>query len=167
MLELIGMIDLERYGGEWLEMARKPFYFQNKCIASKALYNDIEYKDGKPYKIKVRNSCVTKQGKINVSDGKAKIVGADNRSLSVSFSFFTDWMRKPNYEVLYLDKDYSQAVIGTLNKKYLWILSRKVLDRSAIEKLLEKAKAMGYDTTDIIYDDWEMLKQIKPSFLGI
>lgn len=43
MLELIGELSLQNYMGEWLEMARKPAFFQKSCLNSKAKY-ELKYK---------------------------------------------------------------------------------------------------------------------------
>lgn len=32
MLELIGELSLQNYMGEWLEIARKPAFFQKSCL---------------------------------------------------------------------------------------------------------------------------------------
>lgn len=152
-MELIGTIELEKYAGRWFEMARKPFYFQRNCSASVAQYLDIQYKDGKPVKFKVKNSCIQKNKKTSEAQGKAKILSDDNRSLNISFSFFTDFSKKVNYQILYLDDNYSQAIVGSPDKKYLWILSRDFLEKNKIDSLLEIAKERGYDISDIILDD--------------
>ncbi len=150
MMELFGDIDLRKYAGEWIEMARKPNFFQRECVLSKAIYYDIEYKNGKAYRLKVKNSCKKENGKISSVEGKAKIVTADHRNLSVSFSFLTDWGSKVNYQVLYIDQLYTRAIVGSPNKKYLWILSRDFLAVDEVEDLLSRAREYGYNTEDVI-----------------
>lgn len=150
MLELIGAIDLDKYAGEWIEIARKPNFFQKQCEASKALYSDIQYQNNKPYQLKVTNSCKNRDGEISEAVGQAKVITDDYRGLAVSFTFWTDWMDSVNYQILYLDINYSQALVGSPNKKYLWILSRQPLTQTRIEELLKMANSYGYDTEDII-----------------
>lgn len=154
-MEMIGEIDLTKYAGEWIEMARKPNFFQRQCSQSKAFYYDIEYKDGKAYKLKVKNSCTKENGQMSSVEGKAKIITPDHRNLSVSFSFFTDWGSKVNYQVLYIDSLYTQAIVGSPNKKYLWILSRDFLSSDEVENLLAKAREFGYNTEDMIFSQEE------------
>lgn len=149
-MELIGDIDLRRYAGEWIEMARKPNFFQRECVQSKAVYYDIEYKDGRAYKLKVKNSCTKENKEISSIEGKAKIISDDQRNLSVSFSFFTDWGSKVNYQVLYVNELYTQAIVGSPNKKYLWILSRDFLLADEVNDLLKRAKTYGFDIEDVI-----------------
>lgn len=154
-MELIGSIDLNKYAGEWLEMARKPNFFQGKCIGSKAVYSDLEYRDNKPYRLKVKNSCIKEDGSISSIQGKAKIISNDHRNLSVSFSFFTDWRSKVNYQILYVDDLYTRAIVGSPSKKYLWILSRDFITKDEVQDLLSKARQYGYDTQDIIFSQRE------------
>ncbi|RDU73521.1 biotin transporter BioY [Helicobacter anseris] len=158
-MELIGSIEIEKYAGEWIEIARKPFYFQRNCSASVAQYLDIEYKDGKPIKFKVKNSCIQKNNKISQAQGKAKILSSDNRSLNISFSFFTDFSKKINYQILYLDSNYSQAIVGSPDKKYLWVLSRDFIEKNKIDALVEIAKERGYDVSDLIFNNTNLISQ--------
>lgn len=129
-MELLGDIDLTKYAGEWIEIARKPNFFQRKCKQSKALYYDLQYKDREPYKLKVKNSCIHTDSKLSEIEGSAKIITKDHRNLSVSFTFLTAWSSKVNYQILYIDNLYTQALVGSPNKKYLWILSRDFLSPS-------------------------------------
>lgn len=58
MLELIGELSLQNYMGEWLEIARKPAFFQKSCLNSKAKY-ELKYKNGIPY-VEIENFAVKK-----------------------------------------------------------------------------------------------------------
>ncbi len=150
MMELLGAINLDSYMGDWYEMARKPAFFQNNCKSSKATYI-IEYKDGKPV-IKVINSCIKNNGKTSSIEGKAII--KSGRALSVKFSIFMNIFNKPNYEIIFIDIEYKVAIIGSPDKKYLWILSREILPRDKTIFLLDIAKERGFDISDIIFDEY-------------
>lgn len=150
MVEVIGDIALDKYMGEWFEMARKPAFFQESCKSSKAKYELIY--EGKTPIVKVTNSCIKEDGVISEADGKAKIKGP--RALAVRFNFFMNMFNSTNYEVIFVDEDYKVAIVGSPNKKYLWILSREKLPKEEIEKLLEIAKERGFDTSDVIFDEW-------------
>lgn len=150
-MENLGEIDLNKYAGEWVEIARKPNFFQRNCKSSRALYYDLQYKEGEPYKLKVKNSCTKQDSQLSEAEGIAKIITKDHRNLSVSFSFLTSWSSKVNYQILYVDHLYTQALVGSPNKKYLWILSRDFLSSNEIDFLLSKAREYGYDTKDMIF----------------
>lgn len=148
MIELIGAVDLQKYSGQWLEMARKPAFFQKACVASKANYT-LEFKDGKPI-LSVENSCFKENGEQKVSKGSAKVKG--ERALAVKFSVFMNLFDKTNYEIIYIDTNYQVALVGSPDKEYLWILSREILPKEQVENLLHIAKERGFDTSDIIFD---------------
>lgn len=89
MLELIGELSLQNYMGEWLEMARKPAFFQKSCLNSKAKY-ELKYKNGVPY-VEIEN-FYSKENEISSIKGKAKIVS--NRQLAVRFNIFMNLFNK-------------------------------------------------------------------------
>lgn len=149
MIELIGALNLDSYMGEWFEMARKPAFFQNNCKSSKARYS-IEYEDGKPI-VKVINSCIKNDGKTSDIEGKARVNG--ERELSVKFSIFMNIFNKTNYKIFFIDTEYKVAIVGTPDKKYLWILSREILPRDEVVSLLNIAKDRGFDISDVIFDE--------------
>lgn len=148
MIELIGGIDLERYMGDWYEMARKPAFFQRSCVRSSAKY-ELEIQEGRPI-IKVINHCVKENGKESEAIGKAQVKG--ERQFSVKFSIFMNLFNHVNYEIFFIDRDYEVAIVGSPNREYLWILSRKILPRDDIENLLVLAKERGFEIDDVIFD---------------
>lgn len=150
MIELMGDLNLEKYMGEWYEMARKPAFFQKQCKASKAKY-ELQYKGKMPF-VKVINSCIKENGQESNIEGKAKIKGP--RALAVRFNFFMNMFNSINYEVIFVDTEYQVAIVGSPNKKYLWILSRHILPKDEIQKLLDIAKLRGFDIGDVVYDTY-------------
>jgi apolipoprotein D and lipocalin family protein len=47
-------------------------------------------------------------------------------------------------------EDYSYALVGHPNRKYLWILSReKTMDEAQFNQLVAKAKEMGFPTAHL------------------
>ncbi|EAH5743848.1 lipocalin family protein [Campylobacter coli] len=150
MIELIGDVNLEKYMGTWLEMARKSAFFQKSCVQSKAEYQ-LEYEGSTPV-VNIKNICVKKDGEVSQVQGKAKVKSP--RALSVKFSIFMNLFNKTNYEILFIDTNYEVAVVGSPDKEYLWILSRKIIDKKEIDKLLDIAKQKGFDISDIVFDKY-------------
>ncbi|HEG8332746.1 TPA: lipocalin family protein [Campylobacter coli] len=150
MIELIGDVNLEKYMGTWLEMARKPAFFQKSFVQSKAEYQ-LEYEGSTPV-VNIKNICVKKDGEVSQVQGKAKVKSP--RALSVKFSIFMNLFNKTNYEILFIDTNYKVAVVGSPDKEYLWILSRKIIDKKEIDKLLDIAKQKGFDISDIVFDKY-------------
>jgi apolipoprotein D and lipocalin family protein len=148
-----GPVDLERYAGRWLELARLPAFFQRRCVLSRADYAPI------PGGLSVLNRCATADGAVRRAEGSATpVAGSGNARLAVRFRGF--WARlapvpdEGNYWILALDPDYRSVVVGTADRRYLWILARKPLAEAEYAALVEKARAAGYDVARLLRADW-------------
>jgi apolipoprotein D and lipocalin family protein len=144
-------VDLARYAGTWYEIARLPMWFQRHCVDSTATYTSRS--DGR---IGVHNECVTEEGSIDKAEGLATVVDVKtNARLAVTFD---NWFarlfgpsREGNYWILDLDADYRTAIVGTPDRRYLWILSRTpVLDEATYRRLVDTAKELGFSVSDLI-----------------
>lgn len=144
----VDVFDLNRYLGNWYELARFNHSFERDMTACTANYSLNE--DGT---IKVVNSGL-KNGETKVSEGKAKTTGTIGL-LRVSFfgPFYSD------YRVLMVSEDYQYALVGSSSAKYLWILSRTPeLPESDLQLLLQEAVRRGYNTNDLIWVDQSFYK---------
>jgi apolipoprotein D and lipocalin family protein len=136
-------VDVTQYLGKWYELARYENRFEHGCEAVTAEYKLLG--DGR---INVRNSCRdgSLDGRLRVSDGKAKIVdGSGNAKLKVSFfgPFYVG-----NYWVLDRAEDYSWSIVGEPSGRYLWILAREPKPAEVRRQMLfRRAAELGYDTT--------------------
>jgi apolipoprotein D and lipocalin family protein len=145
-------VDLNRYAGTWYEIARLPMWFQRHCVDSKAVYTSRP--DGS---IGVHNECVTNTGGLDEADGVATVVDPKtNARLSVVFdNFFARLFgsaREGNYWIIALDPDYQVAMVGTPDRRYLWILSRTpVLDGPVYQRYLGRAQELGFSVSDLIH----------------
>ena len=147
-LETVNFVDLERYIGQWYEIARYHHRFQEGCVGSKATYSLRD--DGK---ITVINECYDKSfsGKLRSVKGKAWVVDKEtNAKLKVSFF----WPFSGDYWIIDLGRDYEYAVIGHPNRKYLWILSRTPdMDEEVYQAILVRLQKQEYDTSKLIRTD--------------
>ena len=137
----VAALDLNRYLGEWYEIARFDHSFERGIEQAKAVYTLNEDDT-----IKVVNSGV-KDGKPKTAIGKGKRTETP-ALLRVSFfgPFYAD------YRVMKIDTDYTYALVGSGGADYLWILSRtRVLPDAAKNELLADAKRRGYDTDKLIW----------------
>ena len=137
----VNSLDLSRYLGDWYEIARFDHSFERGLTHAKASYSLNP--DGT---IAVTNSGLLK-GKQKESVGKAKTTGTAGL-LRVSFfgPFYSD------YRVMMLAEDYSYALVGSKNAKFLWILSRTPeLPDNVLKEILSVATARGYDTDKLIW----------------
>jgi apolipoprotein D and lipocalin family protein len=142
MLEVVPHVDLKRYLGKWYEIARLPAKFQEGCEETTATYTLLENGN-----VSVLNEC-RKNGKIKKAKGKAKVVDkATGAKLKVTFF----WPFYGDYWVIKLGDNYEYAVVGTPNRKYLWILSRTPqMDIKLYSELTEFAKSNGFNVDSLI-----------------
>ena len=144
-LQTVPSVDLQRYAGNWYEIARFPHRFQKGCYASRAVYTLQD--DGL---IGVYNECRkgAADGPVKSVQGKARVVDKQtNAKLEVSF-FWPFW---GDYWIIDLDPDYQWAVVGHPNRSYLWILSRQItLDEEILRGIRMRLQQQGYDLQDLL-----------------
>ena len=135
--------DLDRYLGRWYEIARFDHRFERGLdyVTAEYILND----DGT---LKVINRGYDRQhGRLHETVGKAKITDRPGH-LRVSFFLFF----YSDYDILALDDNYNSVLIGSSSPRYLWILSRTpTLPAQQLDKLLDYARSLGYDTSKLIY----------------
>ena len=141
-LEVVPHVELEKYLGKWYEIAHLPAKFQEGCNETTATYTLS--KDGN---ISVLNQA-TKNGKIKQAKGKAKVVDK-NTNAKLKVTFF--WPFYGDYWIIKLGNNYDYSVVGTPNRKYLWILSRTPqMDDNLYSQIIEYVKSKGFDTNKLI-----------------
>ena len=140
----------EQYLGQWYEIARIPFYFENGCIApttaNYALTGDS---------LSVLNSCRKEDGSTSSSTGMAYFVESANVA-KLKVTFVPSWLRfthigRGDYWILYTDYNYS--LVGSPNHKYLWILARsESAEPQKIKLLLDIAKHQGFNPQQLVFN---------------
>jgi apolipoprotein D and lipocalin family protein len=120
----VDSVNLDRYLGEWVEIARFPNRFQRTCAGDvRATY--VRRADGR---IDVINRCRTRDGSVIEARGVARVVDArTSAKLKVRFApAFLSFLPLVwgDYWILGLADDYSWAVVGSPDRQYLWILAR-------------------------------------------
>ena len=141
-LVVVPGVELDKYLGKWYEIAHLPARFQKDCTDTTATYTLS--KNGN---ISVLNEC-TRNGKVKQAKGRAKVVDK-NTGAKLKVTFF--WPFYGDYWIIDLGKDYDYAVVGTPNRKYLWILSRTPkMKEKLFSQLIESAKSKGFDVNKLI-----------------
>ncbi|MEO6798589.1 MAG: lipocalin family protein [Rhodanobacter sp.] len=143
-------LDLQRYVGQWHEIAHLPMFFQRRC----ADHITATYTPKPDGTIAVQNACREKNGKLNASDGVAKPVPGQPGALKVRFAprilAWLPWVWA-DYWVVELDPGYQWAVVGGPGRKYLWILSRSPsMDSALFDRLRERARERGYPVDKLV-----------------
>lgn len=150
-LETVDRVDLNRYMGKWYEIARLPAWFQRGCVDATAEYEFMD--DGR---VSVINSCLDGKGNRDEAKGIARVVDPEtNAKLKVSFgNWFVRLLSRiteGDYWIIYLEPDYSVAIVATPNRDYLWILSREPeMDDAQYDELVEFCRKRGFDTSKLI-----------------
>jgi apolipoprotein D and lipocalin family protein len=151
-LEVVPSVDLNRYAGTWYEIARLPFKYQSQC-AGDVTATFILLDDGA---IKVINRCRKENGEMSEAEGRAKLASSSgpNTKLKVRFApAVLSWLPFVwgDYWIIDLAPDYSYAVVGEPDRKYMWVLCRTpVMDETIFQGILDRAKQKGYDMTGLI-----------------
>lgn len=137
--------NLERYLGEWHEIARLENWFERglrKVVA--------RYDHGKDGAVSVTNSGYdVRTGERKEVHARAVVGDAPNH-LKVYFVPLV----YGRYEVAFLDEDYSRAVVSGGSLNYLWLLARTPqLEDAELQPMLHCAEELGYDTSELIYSN--------------
>lgn len=138
--------DLSRYLGVWHEIARLDHSFERGLTKVTAGYSMRD--DGG---VKVLNKGFDQgKNKWKEAEGRAYFTGEKSVG-SLKVSFFRPFYG--GYNIIELDKEnYRYALVAGPSRSYLWILARDPdLSSETIEKLVSKAKALGFDTDKLIF----------------
>jgi apolipoprotein D and lipocalin family protein len=144
-------VDLSRYTGTWHEIARLPMPFQRDGDSATATYGANA--DGT---LSVHNVAKAPNGEKSEIRGSAKVLNpGQNSKLLVSFNaWFSVFIPKPeqgNYWILDVDDGYQRALVGTPDRRYLWILARTpVIPENDEKALITKAQDLGYDVSRLV-----------------
>lgn len=138
--------DVERYKGTWYEIARLDHSFERGLERVTADYSSRS--DGGITVVNKGFDPKTDTWKKAV--GKAYFVG-DPHEGRLKVSFFGPFYG--GYNIIALDeKGYSYALVCGPDTSYLWILAREPhLDETIKSQLVQKAKALGFETEKLIY----------------
>jgi apolipoprotein D and lipocalin family protein len=147
-LPVVPQLDLDRYAGQWHEIARYPNFFERMCVRD-VTANYTRNADGT---IKVVNACRKEDGSTQSAEGLARV--AAPAKLEVRFA--PAWLGFlpfvwGDYWVIDLAPDYSYAVVGEPSREYLWILARDPrMDDATYSRIAGGLAAFGYDAAKLL-----------------
>ena len=146
----IPSLDLNRYLGKWYELCRLPLKYEDETatdITARYSLNDSGT-------IRVDNRCFDKDGEPSQAIGEAVPVDEGKSRLRVTFlPKFIRWIpfTSGDYWVLKLDPDYRVSLVGTPDRKDLWLLARSPdLAPDIREAFLAEARRQGFDLSRLI-----------------
>lgn len=139
--------DVNRYLGEWYEVARFDFLFEKNLIYVKAKY----------FMNQNETICVENSGydyvakKFRTKVGKIKFAGNKNES-KLKVSFFGPFYDE--YNIIALDSGYNYALVAGSTTNLLWILSRTpTIPDEVKSNYLEIAKNLGFKVEKLIWTE--------------
>jgi len=138
-------IPLSHYSGTWLEIARRPMWLTDGCVAGYTTYSP----GAKPNEIAVEDGChkdtPTGKPKTIKARGVLTDAGGANAKLEAHYPFFITW----NYWVFYESPDHDWFISADPKMKNLWIYSRTVPSPKVRAVMVAKARELGYDVTKL------------------
>ncbi|NDK39953.1 hypothetical protein DT603_14000 [Pseudoxanthomonas gei] len=150
-LATVASIDLPRYLGTWYEIARLPMRYEPED------FRDItaEYSLQDNGKVRVVNRATNGKGEHEESVGEASALDGSNSRLEVTF--LPEGLRwipftKGDYWIIKIDDAYTTALVGSPDRKYLWLLARQPqIDAATTQQFLDDARAQGFDLGELIH----------------
>lgn len=149
-IEPVTGFELDRYLGNWYEIARLDHRFERNLSHVTATYS-IRPEGG----VRVINrGFKAGTGEWEQAEGKAFFV-AEPTVGRLKVSFFGPFYGA--YNIIELDHEgYRYSMVTGPNRSYLWILARTpALDPAILERLVARAAELGFDTGELIYVDHE------------
>ena len=153
-LSTVSTVDLERYSGTWNELARYENFKQTGCVGAIAYYQPIA--EG----LSVTNSCYNGSGRLKAQDkGTLNVLEESNNS---KFKINIPWSFQNDYWILMLADDYRYSVVGSPDREYLWIYSRKtVLNPADREIILSTLSTLGFDTDKLYWTGFKAMCNVE------
>jgi apolipoprotein D and lipocalin family protein len=145
-LRTVDQVELQKYAGQWYEVALIPNRFQAQCARD----TTATYAVRDANTIDVVNRCVRADGRVDAVAGVARVVDTGSGT-RLKVSFLPAWLRWlpvgwGDYWIIELAPDYSYAVVGEPGRRDLWILSPTPrLDPGVMDELRQRVRAQGYD----------------------
>ncbi len=146
-------VALEKYAGTWYEHARLPNRFQDNCAGDVR----AEYALAPDRTLLVTNQCRTREGTINVAQGQGRLAkGGAPSAARLEVRFAPAWLSWlpwvwGDYWILRLEGDYQHSLVGTPDRRFLWVLSRSAkADEAVLRELLDHARGLGFDVARVV-----------------
>lgn len=138
-------VDLARYAGAWYEIARLPGVFEGPCVGQPEAHFKAHW-DGS---LEIVNRCADKAGQTHEVHGIGlQLEGGNGAKLRVSL--WPAWLRWlplawSDYWILHVNEAYSEALVGTPDRRHLWLLARQPqLSDDRIQALQQMATMQGF-----------------------
>ena len=135
------------YTGTWLEVARRPMFITDGCVAGTTSYSGA--RDGK---VAVKDACREGNpgGKEKAIAGQGTILDTStNAKLKVRYNAFIS----REYWILDRASDYSWFIEASPDFKDLYIFTRTVPSKKQLDRLVARASELGYDVSRLEFPE--------------
>ncbi|MGB5792667.1 lipocalin family protein [Poseidonibacter sp.] len=118
----VEFVDAKKFSGLWYEIARTYNSFEKDCVAA-----SVEYILEEKSEFEVTNRCfhTTMEGELIKYEGSAQ--SSNNKDINnintINITYF--WIFTKEYSIIYIDKNYSTAIMADKDMKNVWIMNRK------------------------------------------
>ncbi|UJP11227.1 lipocalin family protein [Microbacterium sp. KUDC0406] len=141
----VAEFDLQRYLGLWFEVGRLPLRFEDDGARDVT----AEYSLDDDGTVQVDNRCLDESGEPVQALGRAVPDEGHPGRLRVTFlPAALRWIpfTEADYWVLKVDGDYRHALVGTPDRRHLWLLSREAeMPTDTEAEFLTEARAQGFE----------------------
>lgn len=137
----VGALDMQRYVGQWHEIAHLPMLFQRKCIGPITATSVIAG-DGN---IRLQTTCPTRS-----KPKKVSVLVVPKPPQPAAFTIHIGWLSwLPHswfeYWVVDIDPQYHWVVIGGPEANHMWIFARdRSMSHALYLRLVERSRDRGY-----------------------
>ena len=144
-------LDLERYLGLWYEIARLPMRYEDDDASNVTAGYSLN-EDGS---VRVDNRCFDATGAPVQALGRA--TPAEDSPAQLEVTFLPELLRwipftTGDYWVLKIDEDYQHSLVGTPDRKNLWLLARTPQAAAdTTQEYLAEATRQGFDLQALIW----------------
>ena len=137
-------LDLEKFMGTWHVIASMPTLIDRKAYGATKTYGRAD-----------RGISIEYNFTVDAFDGPNRNYRTramvDNPGINTDWEVRVfPWPFERDYKVLHVEPDYSVAVVGHPNRKYVWIMSRsKSIDDPVFSDIILYLQDLGYDVGEI------------------
>ncbi len=151
-IETVPYVDLKRFMGDWYVIANIPTSIE------KGAHNAIE-----SYQLNDDGSIATSftfhkdsfNGEQRTYTPTGYVVDKESNAI---WGMQFIWPIKADYQIVYLNQDYTQTIIGRVKRDYLWIMARTPsINEDDYQHLLKRIAEQGYDPSKVrkVPQRWE------------
>lgn len=162
----VAHVDLERYLGRWFEIARLP----NRRQTEDCIDVSVDYLPHGSGSLRMVQRCIDAGGHSRVDEGLLTATGGGNARLRLSFlPAGLRWLpfTRSDYWILRLDPDHTMSLVGSRNRRRLWLLARiRHPDPAMRDDFLAHAEGLGYDLTELIHTPQDRHHDARPATHG-